>query len=72
MAADTLWKQRIRDDISIQEANPERRDCCGAGAIVGEEREGVKPTKSSKEKDRRNQTLRSLMPNGQALPFVSS
>lgn len=48
MAADTLWKQRIRDDISIQEANPERRDCCGAGAIVGEEREGVKPAGSDK------------------------
>ncbi|BBH11993.1 hypothetical protein CH06BL_12410 [Chromobacterium haemolyticum] len=46
MAADTLWKQRIRDGSTIQETNPERRDCCGAGAIVGEEREGVKPAGS--------------------------
>ncbi|MBO0500371.1 hypothetical protein J1C51_16495 [Chromobacterium haemolyticum] len=49
MAADTLWKQRIRDDISIQEANPERRDCCGAGVIVGEQREGVKPAASGRD-----------------------
>ncbi|KMN81334.1 hypothetical protein VK98_14155 [Chromobacterium sp. LK11] len=64
MAADTLWKQRIRDGSTIQETNPERRDCCGAGAIVGEEWEVVKPTGSGKVDRRHHLVWRSGVPRG--------